>query len=88
VSDNVVGLRGVVPSQGKQTLLDTVAVAYDELAKHGEPVCVVFAVVAEKGACRTGYHTLSPIDDRNCLYISRAATAIMADLANVWDETD
>lgn len=85
--NNVSSIRpDVVVSEGKQTLLDTVAEAYDELAAElgNEPVAIVFAVVGENGACRTGYCTLTAIQDRNALYIQRGAMAINAD-AMRWD---
>lgn len=68
-------------------MLDTAAEAFDQLAEEDghKVVAMVFAFVSETGGVRTGYHTLREIQDRNNLYISRAATAINADLIE-WDK--
>lgn len=82
----VAGIRpDVVLSEGKQHLLDTIASAYDQLATDaGEPVALVFALVTESGAARTGYHTLSAIDGRNALHIARGIQCLNID-QHLWD---
>lgn len=87
MSDKIHPIRdGVVMSEGKQCMLDTLADAYDIQAEHGgAPLCVVFAFVSEKGGCKTGYHTLSPVEDRNSLYVARAVSCINMDVGE-WDK--
>lgn len=88
MTDKVRTIRpDVIASEGKQHMLDTIAQAFDAAAATdgSEPVAVVFALVTESGGCRTGYHTLSCIDGRNALHISRAVTCINMDLST-WDE--
>lgn len=88
MSDNVRAIRAdVIVSEGKQTLLDTVADAYDELvARAGvEPVAIIFALVTETGGGRTGYHTLATVGDRSSLYVARGMQILELDAA-VWDE--
>lgn len=87
MADNIHALPGVVISEGKQTFLDTIAKAYDDVASQGkgEPVAVVFAFVAELGNGRTGYHSLSAVSDRNSLYIARAVSMIEHDGIQ-WDD--
>lgn len=86
--DNVTVIRSdVIVSEGKQTFLDNVADAFDEMVamQSGvEPICIVFGLVGPKGACRTGYHTLGQTEETNCLFISRAIMALNADAA-IWD---
>lgn len=75
---------GVVMSEGKQHLLDTIAQAYDDLAEQSEPVALVFALVTDSGGCRTGYHTLSAIDGRNALHVARGIQCLNID-QHLWD---
>lgn len=71
---------GVVMSEGKQQLLDHIAQTYDRIAADGAPpVALVFGLVTEFGGCDTGYYTMSPIEDRNTLYISRAVMCLVSD---------
>lgn len=85
--DKIKAIReDVVFSEGKQTMLDTFAAAFDELAADGrEPVAMVFAFVTVNGNCRTGYHTLSEVDDSNALHIARGVACINMDM-HVWDK--
>lgn len=72
--------NGIILSESKQTLLDTVADSYDELSgRNSEPVCVVYAFVTETGETVTGYHTISKISDRNTLHIARAIMCLNSD---------
>lgn len=77
----------VVFSEGKQTMLDTIASTFDDLAYADgrEPVAVVFAFVTTSGGCRTGYHTLSEVDGCNTLHIARGVACINMDM-HVWDK--
>lgn len=80
-NDNVLPLHeSVVISDGKQSLLDYLAQAHDELAsKSGESVvAVVFAFVGADGACRPGYYTLDSVRSRNALYIARGAQGVLS----------
>jgi hypothetical protein len=76
----------VVLGEGKQTFLDTIASAYDEhvCLTGEEPVCVVFALVGETGTAKTGYHTLSPVEDRNALFVARGVQVLRID-EHTWD---
>lgn len=79
---------GEVQSCDKQAMLDYVAKTFDELAAEGKaPVCLVFSLVSELGAMRSGYMTADKIADRNCLYISRAMQGLQGDY-DLWDSTD
>ncbi len=76
----------VTISEGKQTLLDTVAGAYDRLSAHAEaePICIVFCFVTEDGMVESGYHTTGEADKRNSLYVARGLTALQYDV-NEWE---
>lgn len=84
--DNIHPLREGAPldSLFKQQVLDYVAQRYDELAADGgEPVCIVFALIAESGTAASHYLTAPHIEDGNTLYISRAVMVTNCDY-NDW----
>lgn len=87
--NNVAALfGGEVQSSDKQMMLDYVAQWFDDMAADDKaPVCLLFSLVSEKGCVKSGYITSDKIDDRNTLYISRAAMAIQGDY-HVWDSID
>jgi hypothetical protein len=78
----------VVISEGKQTFLDTVADAFDEMtAREGvEPLAIIYSLVCQNGSIRNGYHTLGECADVSSLYVSRGVMSLNAD-AMQWDYT-
>lgn len=85
---NVTAIRPSVSfSEGKQMFLDLLADAYDEAVSRedGHPVACVLSLVTERGAVQTAYLTLAAVEDRNALYLSRAAHALGVD-CQLWIE--
>ncbi len=80
-SEKVVAIRPSIGfSEGKQMFLDLLADTYDQLAESkGPAVALTLSLVTEAGAAKTSYLTLSSIEDRNCLHLSRALCALQAD---------
>jgi hypothetical protein len=78
----------IVFSEGKQTFLDTVAEAFDEMTMRegAEPIAIAYSLISQSGAVRTGYHTLGACADVSSLYVARGVMALNAD-AMQWDYT-
>lgn len=84
MTDNITSLHGgeVTVSQ-KQQFLDTIAMAYDQLAGDDQPVAMVYGFVGYEGGVRSGYHTMHEIRDLNKLHLSRAYVAIAIDASKL-----